>query len=114
MWWRIALLSIAYLVLGAHFLRFGNTIVAVLVALAPLLLLLRQAWIVILLQVGLLAGVLFVWAPTTYHLVNVRQLFGLPWEKTAIILSLVMAFSVAVSWSAGALKKCCNRSLLND
>ncbi|SDK27865.1 hypothetical protein SAMN04488540_12411 [Ferrimonas sediminum] len=105
MWWRITLLALAYLVMGAHFLRYGNAIAAVLITAAPLLLFSKRAITVTLLQLGLVAGTLLVWLPTAYRLINVRLSFDQPWIRMAIILGCVMLCNLLIAWAAGAMKR---------
>ncbi|MBY6106309.1 hypothetical protein KUW19_07355 [Ferrimonas balearica] len=97
--WRIVLVVLAYLLLAAHFMRFGALLPTALLALAPLLLLARRRWSVIVLQAGLVAGVLAVWLPSTVDFIALRQASGAPWLRLAAIMSGVMLFSLLAAWS---------------
>ncbi|MBY6185739.1 hypothetical protein KUV89_03670 [Marinobacter hydrocarbonoclasticus] len=99
MFWRIPLLILAYLLLAAHFLRFGAMVPTVLIGLAPLLLLTRQRWAVLALQGGLLIGVLAVWLPSTLDFIEMRKASGAPWLRLAGIMAGVMAFSLGAAWA---------------
>ncbi|WP_281646993.1 hypothetical protein [Parendozoicomonas sp. Alg238-R29] len=105
MWWRIVLLSLAYLTLGAHFLRFGSHLAAIAIALAPCLLFFKRTWTVSLLQIGLVAGTFLVWLPTTYRLIYTRMHFEQDWIRMACILGAVMIFTLLISYTSGALKQ---------
>ncbi|MBY5991821.1 hypothetical protein [Ferrimonas balearica] len=94
MYWRILLVALAYLLLGAHFLRFGALYPAVALALSPLLMLTRQAWAVRALQLGLVTGAVLVWLPTAYEFVAMRMAHGAPWLRLAAIMSAVTGFTL--------------------
>ncbi|MCL6271816.1 hypothetical protein M3P05_18000 [Sansalvadorimonas sp. 2012CJ34-2] len=104
MWWRIVLLVLAYLVLGAHFLRLGSVVWAILITVAPLILFYRKHIVVTLLQGGLIAGTLFVWVPTTYNLISMRILFEQPWLRMAVILGTVIVCNLQIVFLANRLK----------
>jgi general stress protein CsbA len=90
---RLLPVILSLLVLAAHFYRAGNLILVVLIAASPLLLLIRASWIVRLIQVELLLGGIE-WIRTAIKLVHIRQAHNLPWERLAIILGSVAAFTV--------------------
>ena len=104
MWWRILLIILAYLVLGAHFLRYGNALVAVPVALLPALLLTRRPWSVLVVQVGLVLSTLLVWLPTTHRLISMRIAFEQPWMRMAVILGAVMLCNLLIAWGANGIR----------
>ena len=81
---------LSLLVAGAHFLRYGNTIGVVVSLLLIGLLILRQAWVARLVQVGLVVAALE-WAWTLYWLVQMRAAQGEPFMRMAIILGAVIA-----------------------
>ncbi len=110
MWWRIVLLSLAYLTLGAHFLRFGDMTWAALITAVPFLLFIRKRIVITLLQAGLVAGTFLVWTPTTYNLISLRMLFGQPWLRMAFILGAVMAGNLLTVCLAEKLKTTLNHS----
>ena len=105
MWWRIALLVLAYLLLGAHFLRFGDTLWAILLAATPLILFTRKVLSLRLLQAGLIIGTCLVWAPTTYQLISMRMMFDQPWTRMAVILGTVMLCNLLIAYAAEGLKE---------
>ncbi len=90
---RLLPVILSLLVLAAHFYRAGNLILVVLIAASPLLLLIRTSWIVRLIQVELLLGGIE-WIRTAIKLVHIRQAHNLPWERLAIILGSVAAFTI--------------------
>lgn len=83
----------ASIVLGAHFLREGRVVVAVAVALAPLLLVSRSVWSVRVVQ-GLLAAGVVVWLHTLVVLSALRRAQGeasLRMELILLAVALVTA-----------------------
>lgn len=95
---RVIPFVIACLLLGAHFLRDGNLGLVLVSILAPLFLLIRKRWILIVLQLWAYSGAA-VWLYTLVSLIQERMLFGRPWGVAVIILGSVTLFTVA----AGAL-----------
>ncbi len=79
---------LSILLLGAHFLRDGNSIGVFIALLLIALLFLRRPWVARVLQVVLLLGVLE-WAHTLYELVQLRTAHGQPFVRMAVILGLV-------------------------
>jgi general stress protein CsbA len=84
---------LSLLILAAHFYRAGNLILVVLMAVSPLLLFIRSSWIVRIIQVELIIGGIE-WIRTILRLVNIRQAHNLPWERLAVILGSVAAFTI--------------------
>jgi hypothetical protein len=74
--------------LGAHFLRSGSLVFAVLIAASPLLLLIRRTWATRTLQVILLVGAAE-WMRTLVSIASARQAAGMPWMRMAAILGTV-------------------------
>ena len=91
---RIALFVVAALLLGAHFYRDGEYLLALLCPAAPLLFSHRKRWSLILLQV-LAYGAAGTWLVTAIRLVEFRQQIGRPWTAAAIILGAVALFTLA-------------------
>jgi len=91
---RTSLFVIAALLLGAHFLRTGNSAMVALCLAAPLLFLVRRRWSLILLQI-LAYGAAVTWIAVAIQLVNLRQQTGQPWAFAAVILGSVALFTVA-------------------
>jgi len=102
---RLLPVILSLLVLAAHFYRAGNLILVVLMAASPLLLFIRSTWIVRVIQVELIIGGIE-WIRTIFRLTNIRQAHNLPWERLAIILGFVAAFTIlsALVFNCKALK----------
>ena len=90
---RIVPLIISFVLLAAHFLRAGSHALTVACLLAPLLLLMRRRWALILVQFSILVGA-GVWIYTTVHLLQERMMFGKPWGVAVIILGSVTLFTI--------------------
>jgi hypothetical protein len=88
------LVVLCLLVLGAHFLRYGNA-AGVAVSLATIaLLFVRKQWAARIVQVILVLGAIE-WARTLYELVQVRLAHGMPATRMVIILGVVITLTVA-------------------
>jgi hypothetical protein len=85
---RIGLFITAALLLGAHFLRQGNLVLVAMCLGAPLLLLYRKRWVLIVSQL-LAYGAAASWIVSAARLVEFRQQSGQPWTLAAIILGAV-------------------------
>jgi hypothetical protein len=94
------LAALAALVLGAHVWRAGSLLLALVVALVPLLLVAagRHDWPRWTVQGVLLVGALE-WVRTLFALVERRQLLGLPWVRLAVILGSVAAVTALAAWA---------------
>ena len=93
---RIVPLILAALLLAAHFLRGGDWILVLASLLAPLLLLVRKRWSLTALQMLTCIGS-GVWVYTGIGLVEQRLAAGAPWERLALIMGAVSAFTL---WAA--------------
>ena len=82
---RSLLLSLAALLMAAHFLRGGNLALMLASLLAPLLLLVRRRWSLIVRQ-GLAYAGAAVWGHTALMLIEQRRVTGAPWGRMALIL----------------------------
>ena len=81
---------LSLLILGAHFMRYDNTVgVVISVALIGLLLV-RKAWVVRVLRLALLLRALE-WVLTVYRLVQMRMAMGEPVTRMVVILGVVIA-----------------------
>lgn len=89
---RVILLGMASLFLGAHFLRAGNPVLTLLCLGMPFLLLIKKRWSWLLVQILVYLGA-GIWAHTTLDLVRKRMAMGLPWIKPAIILGAITIFT---------------------
>lgn len=101
MWWRILFISLAYLLLGAHFLRFGQNEAFIAYALAPSLLFIRAVWMTRLLQLALIVSAFLVWGISGFEYVQTRILAEAPWYRLSIIMASVVGFTLFSAW-------CCN------
>lgn len=84
------------LLLGAHFLRYGNTLVVAGVVALLLLLFVRRPWVARLMQFVFVLGALE-WLRTLVILVQERMMLGAPYLRMAIILGLVAAVTVVAA-----------------
>jgi hypothetical protein len=97
---------LSLVILGAHFMRWGNAI-GVFGSLALItLLIVRRPWVARLMQVVLILGALE-WVRTLYELVQVRAAHGQPFIRTIVILGVVVAvtFCSALLFQSPALKR---------
>jgi hypothetical protein len=90
---RIIPLLFAALLLAAHFLRNGSPGLTAVAVLAPLLLLIRQRWSLIIVQLAAYVAAA-VWLYTIIDLAQERMMFGRPWGVAAIILGSVTLFTI--------------------
>jgi hypothetical protein len=81
---------LSLVMLGAHFMRFGNTIGVVGSVVLIVLLIVRRPWVARLIQIVLVIGTLE-WIRTLYELVQLRVAHGQPFTRMLIILSVVAA-----------------------
>ena len=90
------IVALSLLVLGAHFLRYGNDI-GVALSVAPIaLLFVRKPWAARVVQVILVLGAIE-WATTLVGLVQMRMAQGLPATRLAIILGTVIVVTAAAA-----------------
>jgi ferredoxin len=88
------LVVLSALLLGSHFLRAGAVGIAVTCVCASLLLAIRRAWAVIVLQLGLVFAA-FEWLRTALGFIQLRMAMGAPWLRLALILGAVIAVAFA-------------------
>jgi hypothetical protein len=81
---RLLPVILSLLLLAAHFLRAGQTVITLAFLLLVLLLFLKKSWIPLLTQVVLLLGAAE-WLRTLYSVAQMRIEFGMPWTRMAII-----------------------------
>ncbi len=98
---RVSLVVLACWVLGAHFLRQGLIVPAIVCVAMPLLLLVRKPWSRLVLQSFLYAGAV-VWAYTAAALAEDRLAEGIPWIRGTAILVAVSVMSIAAGWLLNA------------
>ena len=87
---------LSMLVLGAHFMRYGNDI-GVALSVAPIaLLFVRKPWAARVVQVVLVLGAIE-WMTTLVGLVQMRIAQGMPATRLAIILGVVIVVTIAAA-----------------
>jgi hypothetical protein len=101
MWWRVTIITLAYLLLGAHYMRHGQMFICAAYVCAPILLMLKHSKLTRLLQVVLAVSAVFVWGVSSYDYVQMRIAMDMPWYRLSIIMSLVTLFTFSASL-------CCN------
>jgi hypothetical protein len=103
---RLLPVFLSALLLGAHFLRYGQIPLVILALLFPSLLLFRRAWAARIVQIILVLGALE-WIRTLLLLVDGRRSAGAPWTRLAIILLLIAAFTgcSALLFRCGPIKR---------
>lgn len=90
---RTTLIVLAALLLAAHFLRAGTFALVVICLMAPLLLLIRRRWSLMVLQLLAYAGAA-IWLNTLLRLVTERIMFGRSWGGVAVILGTVTLVTI--------------------
>ncbi|GGQ15629.1 hypothetical protein [Shewanella litoralis] len=105
MWWRVIIITLAFLLLGAHFLRFSQTEWAIIAAIMPLLMFIRHNVISQLLKFALVLSVIFVWAVTTFNFIDMRITLSEPWLRLAIIMAGVMVFTLFAAFCTNGLNQ---------
>jgi hypothetical protein len=84
---------LSLLLLGAHFLRYGNMVVLVGLVVLIGLLFVRRWWVARIMQFVLALGALE-WLRTLAMLIQERMAYGMPYQRLAIILGVVAAITV--------------------
>lgn len=97
---------LSLVVLGAHFLRYGNELGVIAAVVLIGLLFLRRAWVARLMQAALVLGAIE-WLWTMYTLVQVRAAQGAPATRMVLILTVValVAFASALLFQTKRLKR---------
>ena len=97
---------LSLVVLGAHFMRYGNSIGVFAALLLIGLLFIRRPWVARLMQVVLVLGTLE-WLRTMYELGHMRALHGQPYGRMLVILGVVAAVTLcsALLFQSATLKK---------
>jgi hypothetical protein len=89
---RLLPVLLSCLLLGAHFLRAGSTIMMMVCLAFPLLLLVRRPWVPLLMQLGMFLGSL-VWVQTLFIQASARQASGIPVTRYVAIMAGVTLFT---------------------
>ena len=97
---------LSLLVLGAHFMRYGNNIGVAGVLVLILMLFIRQWWVARLVQIALLLGALE-WSYTIWELVQLRAAHDIPYVRMVAILGTVAVVTLcsALLFQTTTLKK---------
>ncbi len=97
---------LSLVILGAHFMRYGDSVGVIVFLVLIALLLVRRAWVARLMQVVLVLGALE-WVRTLYELVQVRAAHGQPLTRMVVILGIVAAitFCSALIFQSTGLKR---------
>ncbi len=90
---RLLPVILSSLLLGAHFFRAGLTIPAVMVALFPIVLLVKRPWVAWSAQIVLVLGGLE-WVRTLLVFVAQRREAAQSWTRLAVILGIVALFTI--------------------
>ena len=90
---RVLPVVISFVLLAAHFLRAGQTVVMLISLALILFLFVKQHWVPRLLQLALLLGAIE-WVVTLVSVAQMRIEFGMPWTRMAIILGTVALFTL--------------------
>ncbi len=93
---RLLPVIISLLLLAAHFMHAGQTVLIFFMLLLPLLLILKETWIPRVFQLVLLLGAVE-WLRTLMALAQTRISFGEPWIRMAVILGFVALFTALSS-----------------
>ncbi len=90
------LMVVSYLLVGAHFLRAGHPLFALVLSLAPVLLILRRREVRLILSVGL--GLALVeWTRTFFFLKRLYEVHGLSFGKAGLILGAVILLTLVAA-----------------
>jgi len=97
---------LSLVVLGAHFMRYGNSIGVIGSIVLIALLMVRRPWVARLMQVVLVIGALE-WVRTLYELAQARAANGQSATRMIVILGIVVAVTVgsALLFQSPALKR---------
>lgn len=98
MWWRLIFITLAYLLLAAHFVRYGQMNLAILSAVLPLLTLFKNQWLNRIIQLGLVIATFGVWGVATFQYIDLRISLNQDWHLLAVIMGSVITFSLFASY----------------
>jgi len=100
------LVVLSLVILGAHFMRYGNTIGVFGSLVLVALLIVHRPWVARLMQVVLILGALE-WVRALYELAQVRAAHGQPFTRMIVILGVVVAvtFCSALLFQSPTMKK---------
>jgi len=93
---RLFPVFISLLLLAAHFFRAGQTVLAVIPLILFIPLILREKWVVWLIQLALVLGAVE-WLRTLVSVAQIRMEYDMPWVRMAVILGAVALFTALSS-----------------
>lgn len=91
--WVFIPVILSFLIMAAHFSRNDQTLLMIVSALLPFMLIIKTLWARLVLQAALVLGALQ-WAWSTLDLIEIRKAVGEEWQRLAIILFCVAAFTL--------------------
>lgn len=103
MWFRNILITLAFWLLSAHFLRDNQLLWVTLFALAPIGLVFKSISMIRALQTLLCLSVFAVWGTSTIDMVQIRLAHDEPWLRMMFIMSGVMLFSLIAAYLGNGL-----------
>ena len=107
---NIGIVILCFVLLAAHFFRYGWVFLAITSLIFPFFLLIRKPWTSIVIQIALLLGAIE-WARTLIITVQYRMDYDLPWIRMAVILAAIVLINLyaAMVLQSSSLKKMYNR-----
>lgn len=90
---RLLPVFVSFLLLAAHYLRAGQTLVLFILAGLLLLLFVKKYWVPWVIQLALLLGAVE-WIYTLVSVAQMRIDLGMPWARMGIILGVVAMFTL--------------------
>ena len=91
--WVFIPVILSYLILAAHFSRNDQFILLIIAVGIPVFLSVKQLWARYIVQAGLILGA-FEWASSTLDYIDIRKAMGEDYQRLAIILFSVAAFTL--------------------
>ncbi len=89
---KFILTLISFLLLGMHFFRAGNVVLAIISCAFPFILLFKNKISTVIVKVGLIFS-LFVWSGTFLKIWSIYSEYNLPFSKAGIIIGLVIFYT---------------------
>lgn len=111
---RLLPVIFSFLILSAHFSRGDLFVLSIICLLIPLLLFIKQVWIVRLIQIVLIVGSMEL-IRSMFHYINERQILGEPYTLLIIIMVSVALFTglSALVFKNQSLKKLYKLQIIN-
>jgi len=89
---RLLPVIFSFLILSAHFSRGDLFVISIICLLIPLLLFIKQAWVIKLIQIILIIGSIE-WIRSLFYYINQRQAIGESYIRLVIIIIMVALFT---------------------